>query len=342
MQQQSGLSLNAAAWFFVGDDEELGVPKNVPICTPFQIGRKPDVDLSLRCTSVSAVHAEIKEENGELWIYDYKSTNGTFVNRQRIESRTRLLEGDTVQFGSAVFQVSKHDQPNSNDSNLQGNEQSAEEISSQKFETPEAGFRKLLTSGVVPFFQPIVELKPRTEMSDVPIVGFEMLGRSRLFGLRTPAQMFAAASHLEMEAELSRVLRTQGITVASQNLNPDQTLFVNTHPSELVFDGLEESLFEIRENHATRPITLEFHESILNDPNFKRLRSTLQSINIQLALYDFGAGQIQLSELNEIAPDCRKIQCEIDTRNRQSNWQTPKVFGGNGQNGFRIGNHSDG
>ena len=71
MQKQSGLSLNAAAWFFVAPNRELGAPKNVQIYTPFQIGRRPDVNLCLPCASVSGLHAEILDEDGSLWTVSY-------------------------------------------------------------------------------------------------------------------------------------------------------------------------------------------------------------------------------------------------------------------------------
>ena len=124
--------------------------------------------------------------------------------------------------------------------------------------------------------------------------------------------MFAAASRLEMEAELSRVLRYQGVEVADNNLPEKYSLFVNTHPAEMECGGLEESLFKIRDNHPTRPITLEIHESVVNCPEkFLKLRATLQNIDIQLAFHDFGAGPIRLAELAEIVPDVVKFDINL-------------------------------
>lgn len=308
MQKQSGLSLNAAAWFFVAPNHELGAPKNVQIYTPFQIGRRPDVNLCLPCASVSGLHAEIVDEDGSLWIYDLGSTNGTFVNGERIKDRLRLNEGDTVQFGTTVFHVNrKGDEPVASKPASSRIPKSRNE-KSQQADPKEYGFQRLLQGGVVPFFQPIVELAGTSDIEKPSIIGYEVLGRSRLFGLRTPAQMFAAASQLEMEAELSRVLRSQGIKIADQNLDVNKTLYVNSHPSELVNDGLEDSLLEIRESCPSRPIAIELHESILNSAeSFIDLSEKLRDNEIQLALHDFGCGQIQLSELNEISPDFVKF-----------------------------------
>jgi EAL domain-containing protein (putative c-di-GMP-specific phosphodiesterase class I) len=301
MQQQVRLSLNAAAWFFVGQSASDGAHNNVPIKTPFRIGRKPDSDLYLPCTSVSGTHAEILEEDGGLWLYDLDSTNGTFVNGKRIQSRRMLTENDTVQFGTTVFQISRAMDSSLDDASSGSLENQPELLQSDRFE-------RLFNGGVVPFFQPIY----RIDETDQQAFGYEVLGRSRLYGLRTPAQMFAAASRLEMEAELSRVLRKQGIKVADKNLPKEHLLFVNTHPAELACEGLEDSLYDIRDNHPDRPIMLELHESNLNNPEkLVGLRTALQDLAIGLAFHDFGAGQIRMAELEELCPEVVKFDVKL-------------------------------
>lgn len=303
MQQQTRLALKAAAWFFVGQTEDVGTQKNVPIKTPFRIGRNSDSDLCLSCHSVSGTHAEIFEKHGDLWLHDLNSTNGTFVNGKRIQSNNRLVENDTVQFGTAVFQITRAQEPDQVTRTAPGCEPGKEAFDSESDQ-----FERLFNGGVVPFFQPIL----RIDEVEQTIVGYEVLGRSQLFGLRTPAQMFAVASRLEMQAELSRVLRKQGIDVADNHLPDHHLLFVNTHPAELECKGLVDSLFEIRDCHPRRPIMLEVHESILNDAkNCLELRSTLQNLDIKLAFHDFGAGQIRLAELSEVVPNVVKFDIRL-------------------------------
>jgi pSer/pThr/pTyr-binding forkhead associated (FHA) protein len=48
---------------------------------------------------VSRKHAVLIEQDGEILIEDLGSLNGTFVNRKRIDSATRLQSGDEVQIG---------------------------------------------------------------------------------------------------------------------------------------------------------------------------------------------------------------------------------------------------
>ena len=63
------------------------------------IGRSPDNDIFLDDVTVSRKHAVLVQTGGELKIEDLGSLNGTFVNRRRIDSATRLESGDEVQIG---------------------------------------------------------------------------------------------------------------------------------------------------------------------------------------------------------------------------------------------------
>ncbi len=304
MQQSIPLSLNAAAWFFVGESDDAGSVRNVAINPPFKIGRNADLDLTLPSRSVSGLHAQIVEENGGLWLHDLGSTNGTFVNGKRIKTKIRLAEGDTVQFAANLFHISR-DQ-NSGKNRAAHDDGGGDEDAITKIQNKQ--FDQLFKGGVVPFFQPIVRIDNNQQF----ITGYEVLGRSKLFGLRTPAQMFAAASRMEMEAELSRVLRNQGIEVAANNLADHYSLFVNTHPAELQCEGLVESLHEIRANFPVRPITVEIHESALNGSvDMAMIQSELHNLDIQLAIYDFGSGQTRLVELSDISPDILKFDVKL-------------------------------
>jgi hypothetical protein len=63
------------------------------------IGRSPENDVFLDDVTVSRKHAVLLQSGGELRIEDLGSLNGTFVNRRRIDSATRLESGDEVQIG---------------------------------------------------------------------------------------------------------------------------------------------------------------------------------------------------------------------------------------------------
>lgn len=58
-------------------------------------------------TYVSQLHARLFQQNGEGYVEDLGSTNGTYVNGRQITGVTRLKRGDRVQFGQTVAEVGK-------------------------------------------------------------------------------------------------------------------------------------------------------------------------------------------------------------------------------------------
>jgi hypothetical protein len=66
------------------------------------IGRREDNDLAVDDPSVSSSHAWIVNQRGHCVIMNTLSTNGTFVNDQRIHETT-LRHGDHVRLGQAEF-----------------------------------------------------------------------------------------------------------------------------------------------------------------------------------------------------------------------------------------------
>jgi pSer/pThr/pTyr-binding forkhead associated (FHA) protein len=50
--------------------------------------------------TVSTRHAEIRAERGGIVVADLGSTNGTFVNNQRVQGVMALSDGDLVRFGN--------------------------------------------------------------------------------------------------------------------------------------------------------------------------------------------------------------------------------------------------
>jgi pSer/pThr/pTyr-binding forkhead associated (FHA) protein len=61
-------------------------------------GRHPESDIFLDDVTVSRRHAEFRREGGVFVVRDVGSLNGTYVNRERVESAT-LANGDEVQVG---------------------------------------------------------------------------------------------------------------------------------------------------------------------------------------------------------------------------------------------------
>src|SRR4051794_35345358 len=61
-----------------------------------RLGRGGDNDIVLMDREISRHHAEIRAEGEGYVIADLGSTNGTFVNEQRVTRPTRLRDGDQI------------------------------------------------------------------------------------------------------------------------------------------------------------------------------------------------------------------------------------------------------
>ena len=66
--------------------------------TEVTTGRGPESDIFLDDVTVSRRHAEFRLEGGEFQVVDVGSLNGTYVNREPVDSAV-LANGDEVQIG---------------------------------------------------------------------------------------------------------------------------------------------------------------------------------------------------------------------------------------------------
>jgi pSer/pThr/pTyr-binding forkhead associated (FHA) protein len=74
-------------------------PVQLPVRGTLVVGRSGGCDLRLRDADTSRRHAKIVCEEERIVLHDLASTNGTFVNGQRVEERA-LAPGDRIQIGS--------------------------------------------------------------------------------------------------------------------------------------------------------------------------------------------------------------------------------------------------
>ena len=289
-----------AAWVLKGRVRPSGDVQYVRISkSPYRVGRRADLSLSLPFDTVSGLHAEFLLRNDQLVLKDLSSTNGTYVNGAPVKSELVLSDGDLIQMADVPFRVCRQNRESGRNATVANANVCDRAFTLVQFD------RLMEKQDVVPYFQPIVTLP------DQETIGYEVLGRSKLVGLETPKDMFLAASQLNLEAELSQMFRLEGI-VKGTSIPQMPNLFLNTHPVEVVNCGLLDSLHEIRKIDPNQLITLEIHEAAVTDrEQMAQLRAELDQLNMKLAYDDFGAGQSRLAELSAVRPDYLKFDMHM-------------------------------
>ena len=75
---------------------------------PLTVGRSDDNTIMLDGDEfASGHHARIESQLDGVWILDLGSTNGTFVNGERVEGRRQLHRGDLVQIGDTELRFER-------------------------------------------------------------------------------------------------------------------------------------------------------------------------------------------------------------------------------------------
>jgi pSer/pThr/pTyr-binding forkhead associated (FHA) protein len=95
---------------------QLSVTKKVPMITlsyesedrmfqptfsipDFTIGRDASCEIQLEDETISNRHARLTFKNQHWWVEDLVSTNGTYLNDEKVETATILISGDELRVG---------------------------------------------------------------------------------------------------------------------------------------------------------------------------------------------------------------------------------------------------
>src|SRR6185436_10048775 len=78
-----------------GSSREMPLTKDT-----ISIGRTPENDIELKDSLISRKHTSIVKKGDRYVVYDLGSSNGTFVNRERVEMKP-LEPGDVIRVGDS-------------------------------------------------------------------------------------------------------------------------------------------------------------------------------------------------------------------------------------------------
>jgi EAL domain-containing protein (putative c-di-GMP-specific phosphodiesterase class I) len=286
-----------------------GRKESRPIDTlPFTVGRGADNHLAVNSPGLSRNHATLSiDSSGNLRLTDLGSTNGSFVNRERIQHSRPLEDQDVLHFGTAEFRLRR--------SEVAGNTTLADPLGA---ETQIMAPGRSLSEHFVPYERAFLEflggrgvsgaVQPIVHAGSGALFAYELLGRCAHPELKASAiDLFRMAATLDREVELSTTLRNHGVKAVAQWL-PAATLFVNTHPLETFEDSFLRSLERLRKECPQIGIVIEVHETAVTESGrLRELAAHWRALGLRFAYDDFGAGQARLNEIGEVPADFVKF-----------------------------------
>ena len=103
--QSESLAVQKIPWISVFSDLEAADQKQIYTKPELRIGRDPSCEICLNNETVSNQHARLSYRNKQWWIEDLLSTNGTFLNDERVETPTILINEDEIRVGKVLLIV---------------------------------------------------------------------------------------------------------------------------------------------------------------------------------------------------------------------------------------------
>jgi pSer/pThr/pTyr-binding forkhead associated (FHA) protein len=80
-------------------------PRTVKLSASMTVGRAPECELRIDDTYASQQHARLFARNNSWFVEDLGSTNGTFVNDQKLAAPAMLQPGDRVRVGQTILEL---------------------------------------------------------------------------------------------------------------------------------------------------------------------------------------------------------------------------------------------
>ncbi len=79
--------------------------RTFPLSSELTVGRAAGCEITLDDTFASQIHARVFARDGQYLLEDLGSTNGTYLNGQKVTGPTVFSPGDRMQIGNTVMEL---------------------------------------------------------------------------------------------------------------------------------------------------------------------------------------------------------------------------------------------
>ncbi|CAN5870770.1 FHA domain-containing protein [soil metagenome] len=79
--------------------------RRYPLADELTVGRAAGCQITIDDTYASQIHARVFSRDGQLFVEDLGSTNGTYINRTKVQGPQVMRRGDRLQVGNTVMEL---------------------------------------------------------------------------------------------------------------------------------------------------------------------------------------------------------------------------------------------
>jgi len=79
--------------------------RSYPLGDEITVGRAAGCQVTIDDTYASQLHARVFQREGQVFVEDLGSTNGTYLNRRKVTGPMQLQRGDKLQIGNTVLEL---------------------------------------------------------------------------------------------------------------------------------------------------------------------------------------------------------------------------------------------
>ncbi len=265
---------------------------------PCTVGRGSSCQLQLDFERVSREHARFEQQDGELQLTDLGSTNGTFVNHQRIEQSERIRAGDIIHFGNHPFV-------------LRNRAASGDTLPSRPASPSQSSHDTIIGFTAQPTGFPVQAPEFFEMLNDEQIIGTAELvstasgtvmavslrGRSSHPGLTANSNtLFRLAEDLGEEVRLAQMIRRICLEQADQS-GLQSTLLLQVHPAECEeLDILVDEWLDLAGRYRHLALACELPLKAFEDPaDLASIKAHLEKRDIEICGVALGLSADQLS-----------------------------------------------
>jgi len=81
--------------------------RSYPLTEEITVGRAAGCQVTIDDTYASQLHARVFQRDGQIFVEDIGSTNGTYLNRKKVSGPMVVQRGDQLQIGNTILELER-------------------------------------------------------------------------------------------------------------------------------------------------------------------------------------------------------------------------------------------